>query len=150
MRVMDRPVSLFEGRVLLLSPPDSFNAAYIRRSLQFWGVSVFTPAGRPTEAFSSLTLEDWQSVTACVAVDLDRAMFADVSTRQPGVPFVFVGHESGSWFPGPYSWLSPPFASHQVFDALTHMISAVGSTMEKMIEFSSGQPVRPDSNLTDK
>jgi hypothetical protein len=139
---MNRPANLLEGRVLLLSPADSFNAAYIRRSLQFCGIPVFTPPGPPIEAFANLTPEDWQSVTACVVVDLGRAMFADVSPQQRGVPFLFVGYEPGCWFPGPYSWLCPPFASHQVVDALTHMMSAIGSSMEAMMDFGAGQADR--------
>ncbi|WP_116091399.1 hypothetical protein [Sphingomonas crusticola] len=139
---MDRPTQLLAGRVLLLSPPDSFNAAYIRRSLQLCGVPVLTPPGPPTEAFANLSPDDWASITACVVVDLGRAMFADVSPKQRDVPFLFVGYEQGSWFPGPYSWLCPPFASYQVVDALTAMVKAAGSTMEAMMDLAT-LPIAP-------
>jgi hypothetical protein len=140
---MNRPANLREGRVLLLSPPNSFSAAYIKRSLQFCGVPVFTPPGDPIEAFAALDAEEWKTVTACVAVDLGRAMFADVSQQQPGVPFLFVGYEPGYWFPGPYSWLAPPFASHQVVDALTAMMTTIGSTMTAMMDLTAIPPEKP-------
>jgi len=137
---MDRPGILREGRVLLLSAPGSFSAAYIRRSLQFWNIPVFTPPGDPVEAFSNLDAEEWKTVSACIAVDLGRAMFADVSPQQSKIPFLFVGYEPGSWFPGPYSWLAPPFASHQVVDALTSMMETIGTTMTAMIEMAAVPP----------
>ena len=144
---MNRPANLFEGRVLLLSPPGSFSAAYIRRSLQFCGVAVLTPPGDPMEAFSTLHPEEWETVSAVVVVDLGRALFADVSPQQPGVPFLFVGYEPGYWFPGPYSWLAPPFASHQVFDTLTEMMSA---SMKAMLDLATVTPEQPIAKKTPK
>jgi hypothetical protein len=141
--MMDGPADLRAGRVLLLAPAGSFSAAYIKRSLQFCGVPVFAPAGDPIAAFAELDAEEWKTITACVMVDLGRALFADVTPQQPTVPFLFVGLEPGYWFPGPYSWLAPPFASHQVLDALTTMMTTFGSTMNAMMDMAAPPAAKP-------
>ncbi|WP_420139364.1 hypothetical protein [Sphingomonas sp.] len=143
--MMDGPAGLRAGRVLLLAPPGSFSAAYIKRSLQFYGVPVFTPTGDPIAAFAELDAEEWKTITACVVVDLGRALFADVTPQQPNVPFLFVGLEPGYWFPGPYSWLAPPFASHQVVDALTTMMATIGSTVNAMMDLAVQPPAKPSA-----
>lgn len=140
---MNRPADLRSGRVLLLSPPASFSAAYIRRSLQFCGIPVFTPEGDPVEAFAKLDDEAWKSISACVIVDLGRAPFADAEPQRAGVPFLFVGYEPEYWFPGPYSWLAPPFASHQVVDTLTAMMTSIGSTMNAMMDLTVPPAAKP-------
>jgi hypothetical protein len=112
------PKEVERGKVLLLAQPESFSASYIRRCLEFWGIPVITPAGSPSEAFAQMSAEDWLSIWACVAVDLGQALFADLSREARSVPFLFVGAVPGAWFPGPYSWLAPPFASFQVLEVL--------------------------------
>ena len=129
----------FQGKILLLSPPGSFNAAYIRRSLEFFGIPVLAPAGPATEAYANLDPAEWLTISACVAVDLGKALFADL-TQQRQVPFLFVGNDPGSWFPGAYSWLCPPFASFQVVDALTDMIAATGAAMNAALNAAAPDP----------
>jgi hypothetical protein len=126
---MNAPVNLREGKVLLLAGPESFNAAYIRRSFEFFGVPVLAPPGPAAEAFATLSAADWTSITACVAVDLGQAQFADLSHQRRDVPFLFVGYDPSTWFPGPYAWLCPPFASYQVVEALGQMVGAATVAM---------------------
>ena len=124
---MNAPASLRQGKILLLAGPLSFNAAYIRRTLDFFGVPVLAPAGTAEDAFASLSPADWKSVTACVAVDLTHAMFTDLSEQHKEVPFLFVGYDPIAWLTAPYSWLSPPFASYQVIETLSEMVTAAAA-----------------------
>jgi hypothetical protein len=143
---MNAPVNLREGKVLLLAGPESFNAAYIRRTLDFFGVPVLAPPGPASQAFASLDAADWLSVTACVAVDLGQALFADLSQQRRDVPFLFVGYDPGTWFPGPYAWLCPPFASYQVVEALGEMVSvAATAAMRASIDLATTDFLKPDA-----
>ena len=142
---MNAPVKLREGKILLLAGPESFNAAYIRRTLDFFGVPVLAPPGPASEAFASLDAADWLSITACVAVDLGQAVFADLQHQRSDVPFLFVGYTPGTWFPGPYAWLCPPFASYQVVEALGEMVNAAtAATVRASIDFATNDFLKPD------
>ena len=132
---MNAPASLREGKILLLAGPQSFNASYIKRSLDLFGVPVLAPPGSPTEAFSALSPTDWMSVTACIGVDLGQALFADLAQQRCDVPFLFVGYDPGAWFPGPYAWLCPPFAAYQVIELLGEMVAAASAAVAASLEF---------------
>lgn len=112
---------LGEGKILLLAGPSSFAAGYIKRSLEFVGIPVLSPPGSASEAFAQLTEEDWASVIGCIAADVGPALFADITKGARFVPCLFVGSCCGGWFPGPYAWLTPPFAPFQILDALAAM-----------------------------
>lgn len=114
--------SFGEGKILLLAGPSSFTASYIKRSLDFVGIQVLSPPGPPSEAFATLTPEDWASVVGCIAADVGPAMFADIVRDARAVPCLFVGSCCGGWFPGPYAWLTPPLAPFQMIDALQKML----------------------------
>lgn len=134
---MDVPVNLRDGKVLLLAEPGSFNASYIRHSLELFGVPVLAPAGRATDAFSTLSPADWLSVTACIGVDLGHALFVDMAQRRREVPFLFVGYDPGAWFPGPYAWLCPPFAAYQVIEMLGEMVAAGSKALGVSLDIPS-------------
>jgi hypothetical protein len=138
---MNTPASLRQGKILLLAGPLSFNAAYIRRTLDFFGVPVLAPPGTAEEAFATLAPADWKSVTACVAVDLSHALFTDLSDRHKEVPFLFVGYDPVAWFAAPYSWLCPPFASYQVIETLSDMVTAAAAAT---IRSTFDPPPAPD------
>lgn len=121
---MNAPISLKKGNILLLAEPHSFSAAYIRRSLDAFGVPVIVPSGPPGETLASLDPAEWISVSACIAVDLSQALFETLAAQRRDIPFVFVGQDPGGWFSGPYSWLCPPFAAYQVVEALGEMVAA--------------------------
>jgi hypothetical protein len=134
---MNAPFSLQQGNVLLLAEPDSFSAAYIRRSLEMFGVPVLAPEGPPESALASLDPAEWLSISACIAVDMGRTLLDALSPQQREIPFVFVGQQPGDWFAGPYSWLCPPFAAFQVVELLGEMVAAAGRTMQAGLEFAA-------------
>lgn len=136
---MNAPFSLRQGNVLLLAQPDSFSGSYIRRSLEMFGVPVLAPQGPPESALAGLDPAEWLSISACIAVDMGRAMFDSLSAQQREIPFVFVGQDPGDWFAGPYSWLCPPFAAFQVVEALGEMVAAASRTLQAGLEFASAQ-----------
>jgi len=132
---VNAPTHLRDGKVLLLAGPNSFNASYIRRSLDLFGVPVLAPPGPATEAFSQLSPADWMSVTACIAVDLGQALFADLAQQRRDVPFLFVGYDTGTWFPGPFGWLCPPFAAYQVIEMLGEMVATASAAVSASLDF---------------
>jgi len=134
---MNAPFSLQQGNVLLLAEPDSFSAAYIRRSLEMFGVPVLAPEGPPESALASLDPAEWLSISACIAVDMGRTLLDALSPQQREIPFVFVGQQPGDWFAGTYSWLCPPFAAFQVVELLGEMVAAAGRTMQAGLEFAA-------------
>jgi hypothetical protein len=136
---LNAPFSLRQGNVLLLAQPDSFSGSYIRRSLEMFGVPVLAPQGPPESALAGLDPAEWLSISACIAVDMGRAMFDSLSAQQREIPFVFVGQDPGDWFAGPYSWLCPPFAAFQVVEALGEMVAAASRTLQAGLEFASAQ-----------
>ena len=149
---MNAPFSLQQGNILLLADPGNFNAAYIRRSLEMVGVSVVVPDGTPDEALASIDPTEWLNFTACIAVDIGKAMLDTLSAQQQKIPFVFVGADPGDWFAGPYSWLCPPFAGFQVIELLGDMVAAASRTMQAGLDFaafagmnSSGQAEQSDA-----
>jgi hypothetical protein len=134
---MNAPFNLRQGNVLLLAEPDSFSASYIRRSLELFGVPVLAPQGAPEAALAALDPAEWMSVSACIAVDLGKAMFDALSPQQREIPFVFIGQDPGDWFAGPYSWLCPPFAAFQVVEMLGEMVAAASRTMQAGLELAT-------------
>jgi len=117
------PTILFPGKVLVLSEIGSFNAAYIRRTLEFCGVPVVAPPGTPVDVLAALAPDDLTEITGCVAVDLDTETFAKMAGEQWRFPFLFVGGAPGATDVGAFTWMQAPFASYQVVDALLKLVS---------------------------
>jgi hypothetical protein len=136
---MNAPIDLRQGHILLLAEPDNFSAAYIRRSLEAFGVPVLAPEGPPAEALAGIDPAEWLHISACIAVDLGQAMFDAMSAQQRQIPFVFVGQDPGDWFAGPYSWLCPPFAGFQVIELLADMIAAASRSMQASLDFATAR-----------
>ena len=136
---MNAPFSLRQGNILLLAEPDSFSAAYIRRSLEMAGVNVVALDGSPEMALAGLDPAEWLNFSACIAVDIGKAMLDALSAERRDIPFVFVGADPGDWFAGPYSWLCPPFAAFQVIELLGDMVAAASRTMQAGLDFAAAR-----------
>lgn|GEM_PF-3555505 len=136
---MNAPFSLRQGNILLLAEPDSFSAAYIRRSLEMAGVNVVALDGSPEMALAGLDPAEWLNFSACIAVDIGQAMLDTLSAQRRDIPFVFVGADPGDWFAGPYSWLCPPFAAFQVIELLGDMVAAASRTMQAGLDFATAR-----------
>ena len=136
---MTAPFSLRHGNILLLAEPDSFSAAYIRRSLEMAGVRVVALEGPPATALAGLDPAEWLNFSACIAVDIGKAMLDTLSAQQRDIPFVFVGADPGEWFAGPYIWLCPPFAAFQVIELLGDMVAAATRTMQAGLDFAAAR-----------
>ena len=136
---MNAPFSLQQGNILLLADPESFSAAYIRRSLEMAGVSVVALDGPPETALAGIDPAEWLNFSACIAVDIGKAMLDTLSAQQRDIPFVFVGADPGDWFAGPYSWLCPPFAAFQVIELLGDMVAAASRTMQASLDFATAR-----------
>src|SRR3954466_16085554 len=136
---MNAPFSLQQGNILLLAEPDSFSGSYIRRSLEMAGVSVVALDGPPETALASLDPAEWFNFSACIAVDMGKAMLDSLSAQQRQIPFVFVGQDPGDWFAGPYSWLCPPFAAFQVIELLGDMVTAASRTMQVGLDLAAAR-----------
>lgn len=136
---MNAPFSLRQGNILLLAEPDSFSAAYIRRSLEMAGVNVVALDGSPEMALAGLDPAEWLNFSACIAVDIGKAMLDTLSAQRRDIPFVFVGADPGDWFAGPYSWLCPPFAAFQVIELLGDMVAAASRTMQASLDFATAR-----------
>ncbi len=129
--------SLHRATILLLAQPDSFSAAYVRRSLEMTGVTVLAPDGPPERALAAIDPAEWASISACIAIDLGKALLDSLPPEQRDIPFVFIGQDPGEWFAGPYSWLCPPFAAFQVVELLSDMIVAAGRTMQASLNIAA-------------
>jgi len=136
---LNAPFSLRQGNILLLAEPDSFSAAYIRRSLEMAGVNVVALDGSPEMALAGLDPAEWLNFSACIAVDIGQAMLDTLSAQRRDIPFVFVGADPGDWFAGPYSWLCPPFAAFQVIELLGDMVAAASRTMQAGLDFATAR-----------
>ena len=136
---MNAPFSLRQGNILLLAEPDSFSAAYIRRSLEMAGVNVVALDGSPEIALAGLDPAEWLNFSACIAVDIGQAMLDTLSAQRRDIPFVFVGADPGDWFADPYSWLCPPFAAFQVIELLGDMVAAASRTMQAGLDFATAR-----------
>jgi len=136
---LNAPFSLRQGNILLLAEPDSFSAAYIRRSLEMAGVNVVALDGSPEMALAGLDPAEWLNFSACIAVDIGKAMLDALSAERRDIPFVFVGADPGDWFAGPYSWLCPPFAAFQVIELLGDMVAAASRTMQAGLDFAAAR-----------
>ena len=136
---MNAPFSLQQGNILLLADPGSFNASYIRRSLEMAGVSVVVPEGSLEEGLAGIDPTEWLNFSACIAVDIGKAMLDTLAAQQREIPFVFVGADPGDWFAGPYSWLCPPFAAFQVIELLGDMVAAASRTMQAGLDFATAR-----------
>lgn len=131
---MNAPFSLNQGNILLLSQPESFSAAYIRRSLEMCGIAVVVPDGTPEQALASIDPTEWLNFSACIAVDLGRGLFEMLSAQPRDIPFVFIGDDPGEWFGGLYSWFAPPFAAFQVMEVLGEMIARASAAVQASID----------------
>jgi hypothetical protein len=136
---LNAPFSLRQGNILLLAEPDSFSAAYIRRSLEMAGVNVVALDGSPEMALAGLDPAEWLNFSACIAVDIGQAMLDTLSAQRRDIPFVFVGADPGDWFAGPYSWLCPPFAAFQVIELLGDMVAAASRTLQAGLDFATAR-----------
>ena len=136
---MNAPIGLRQGNILLLAEPESFSAAYIRRSLEMAGVSVVTLDGPLETALASIDPAEWLNFSACIAVDIGKAMLDSLSAQQREIPFVFIGQDPGDWFAGPYSWLCPPFAAFQVIEMLGDMVAAATRTMQAALDLAAAR-----------
>jgi len=136
---LNAPFSLRQGNILLLAEPDSFSAAYIRRSLEMAGVNVVALDGSPEMGLAGLDPAEWLNFSACIAVDIGQAMLDTLSAQRRDIPFVFVGADPGDWFAGPYSWLCPPFAAFQVIELLGDMVAAASRTMQAGLDFATAR-----------
>jgi len=136
---MNAPFSLRQGNILLLAQPDSFSASYIKRSLEMAGVSVVAIDGAPEVGLAGLDPAEWLNFSACIAVDIGKAMLDALSAQQRDIPFIFVGADPGDWFAGPYSWLCPPFAAFQVIELLGDMVAAATRTMQLGVDLAAAQ-----------
>lgn len=131
---MNAPFSLNQSNILLLSRPESFSAAYIRRSLELCGIPVVVLEGTPEQALASLDPAEWLNFSACIAVDLGQAFLNMLPVQGRDLPFVFIGEDPGQWFGGPYRWLAPPFAAFQVMEILGDMIARTSAAMRASID----------------
>ena len=136
---MNAPFSLRQGNILLLAQPDSFSASYIKRSLEMAGVSVVALDGPPDAALTGLDPAEWLNFSACIAVDIGKAMLDALAAQQRDIPFIFVGADPGDWFAGPYSWLCPPFAAFQVIELLGDMVAAATRTMQLGVDLATAR-----------
>jgi hypothetical protein len=140
---MNAPFNLTQGNILLLAEPESFSAAYIRRSLEMLGIPVIAPAEPPAQALASLDPAEWMSISACIAVDLGQAMFEMLSVQARDIPCVAIGQDPGQWLAGPYSWLAPPFAAFQVVEMLSGMVSSATAAISASLDLAaSAVPAR--------
>jgi len=116
---MDAPASLTNGKVLLLSGPASFAAAYVRRSLDRLGIATVSTG--PGAATHHEARDDWRSATVCVLVDLDISVVRAVAGRQPDLPVLVIADAPDEGLPASCRALRPPFASYQVVELLDQM-----------------------------
>ena len=136
---MNAPFSLSQGNILFLSRPESFSAAYIRRSLEMCGIAVVVPDGPPEQALASLDPAEWLNFSACIAVDLGQAFLQLLPAQGRDLPFLFIGENPSQWFGGAYSWLAPPFAAFQVMEVLGDMIARTSAAMQASIDAAAAE-----------
>ena len=136
---MYAPFSLKQGNVLLLAEPDNFSASYIRRSLEMAGVTVVAPDRSTEELLAGLDPTEWLNFSACIAVDIGKAILDTLAAQQREIPFVFIGADPIDWFAGPYSWLCPPFAGFQVIELLGDMVSAASRSMQAGLDIATAR-----------
>lgn len=136
---MYAPFSLKQGNVLLLAEPDNFSASYIRRSLEMAGVTVVAPDRSTEELLAGLDPTEWLNFSACIAVDIGKAILDTLAAQQREIPFVFIGADPVDWFAGPYSWLCPPFAGFQVIELLGDMVSAASRSMQAGLDIATAR-----------
>lgn len=141
---MNAPFNLAKGNILLLSNPESFSAAYLKRSLNMFGISVIAPDGPPEHGLASLDAAEWLSISACVAIDLSQALFDMLAAQRYEVPFIFIGRNPRDWF-SPHGWLTPPFAAFQVVEMLGQMVAAATATMQASLDSAAAD--MSDSSL---
>lgn len=134
---LNAPFSLQQGNILLLADSESFSGAYIRRSLEMAGVTVVAPDGSAEDMLAGLDPAEWLNFSACIAVDMGKAILDTLSAQQREIPFVFVGADPVDWFAGPYSWLCPPFAAFQVIELLGDMVAAASRTVQAGLDFAA-------------
>jgi len=116
------PTSLATGKVLLLSGPGNFNAAYIRKSLELCGVPILVAVVDATGLPAGLSQEEMEPVIGCVAIDLPPDAVKALGERYPRVPLLCVGSYFGMPVPDVASWMCAPFASYQVIERLIGLV----------------------------
>jgi hypothetical protein len=131
-----------ESRILLLAPPDSFSAVYIRYALTSAGALCLSPAGAALEALTGLQAEEWATISACLAIDLADTDCSALVREASRVPLLFVGPLPSSWHYDPGMWLRPPFASFQVLDRLQSMMDGFTPVMTRPATARPASPVR--------
>jgi hypothetical protein len=131
-----------EARILLLAPPDSFSAAYIRSALRFAGVPFLSPEGPPVEALIGLEPGEWTTISACLAIDLADTVCSALVREASRVPLLFVGPLPSTWLCDVTTWLRPPFASFQVLDRLQSMMDGFAPVVTAMTAAPPAYPLR--------
>ena len=116
------PTSLSGGKVILLSDPGNFNAAYIRRSLEFCGVPILAAAFDGNGSLADLSQEDMEAVIGCLGIDLPPEIVKLFGDQYPGVPLLCVGNYFGMPVPDVAGLMRAPFASYQVIDRLIGLV----------------------------
>ena len=116
------PTSGFPGKVLLLSEPNNFNAAYLRRALEMYGTTVVSTADIARVSPDGLSEEDAASIVACVAIDQQPDAAKALAAMQTAFPILFVGGYPGVPMPSAYTWMQAPFASFQVIERLMGLV----------------------------
>jgi len=117
---MRQPGSM-PGKVLVVAEPQNFNAAYIRRSLEWLNVTVVTCEVMPG-AVSPLQKADVSGVIGCLVIDLPPERLTDLGIGEWNVPILFVGRYMGFALPAACTWMQAPFASYQVIDTLFGLV----------------------------
>lgn len=121
---MNAPVSLSDGKILLMAGPESFAAGYVRRSLDRLGVIAVATEPGSAAAAAYIGSPEGRSVRACLIADLDPAVAADLAEREPEVPMLFIGEAATRDLPASCRILKRPFASYQVVELLGEMAAA--------------------------
>ena len=116
------PTGSFPGKVLLLSEPGNFNAAYLRRALELYGTSVVCAADTASISPGGLPEEDAASIVACVAIDQQPDAAAALAAMETAFPILFIGGYPGVPMPSAYTWMHAPFASFQVIERLMSLV----------------------------
>lgn len=134
---MDAPASLTNGKVLFLSGPESFAAAYVRRSLDRLGIATVSTEARPGAATHHDAQDDWRSATVCVLVDLDMSVVRAVAGQQPDLPVLVIADAPDESLPASCRALRPPFASYQVIELLDQMAADASQSRVPRLRWAS-------------
>jgi hypothetical protein len=120
-KAMHAPVSLRNGKILLLAGQDSFSAAYVRHMLDRCGVPVLT-WDKGDHGSSNDALSGASTLKAGIVADVEPGQIGVVAECQPGLPILFIGDPGDTPLPQSCRALRPPFASYQVVELLDDMV----------------------------